>query len=147
MTTIDIEKRQQPRLPRDEKLFVQVVAPGEQPLPPGDVLFCTTVDISASGLQLRSSMMFPVGCSLDLWVKVDGQRKYLLNGEVKRCVERDNQNTANAEQALTSTSPGRVPKQVHTLYMIGIQINHAQSQDSAAWQELFATPELIAKAS
>lgn len=78
------EQRRHPRAKRTERLFVQVVDCTQAADLVGRILRASTADVSAGGLRLHLDHPVPVGCALELWVKVDGSDgTFLLAGEVR----------------------------------------------------------------
>ena len=109
------ERRGHPRVARSERLFVQVAACSGAPNLAGATLRASTADISASGLRLLLDQEVPVGCSLELWVKVEGRPgTFLLTGEVRW------------------TQPTGRPG----AHFVGVALAGGGSQDSQRWREL-----------
>lgn len=88
------ERRDNPRLMRDDRLFIQVLAASEKPELVGATLSCTTVDISRQGIRLGVDQEAPVGSEIELWIDIKGMAgKYFLNGYIKWCYELDSDST------------------------------------------------------
>ena len=82
----DINRRKQPRLASEDKLFVEIMAAENRADIVGLVLNCTTIDISPTGIRLTLPMQVQKGTRLDLWI--DSQmsaKKFFLHGEVMWC--------------------------------------------------------------
>ena len=111
------ERRRDPRLCRTERLFVQVAGCSETPDRARATLRAATADISASGLRILVNEEVPVGCSLELWVKVESRPgTFLLKGEV-RWIR---------------------PAEASGAYVVGVALDPGNTRDSKRWQELLA---------
>jgi hypothetical protein len=111
------EQRRQPRAKRAERIFVQVVDCTEAPDLVGRILRASTEDVSAGGLRLHLENPVPVGCALELWVKVDGSDgTFLLAGEVRWVV----------------------PVQEEGGYAAGVALASGLPDDSARWRSFVA---------
>ncbi len=77
-----VERRNRPRLPREEVLYVQVAA---ATAPTGArVMRCTSRDMSGFGLRLRLGEALPPGTPVDLWVRlVEHAASFYLHGVVR----------------------------------------------------------------
>jgi len=62
------ERRRHPRIPSDNKVAVKVISSPEAPDLENRTFFCTTADISRSGLRFCSDVPVPVDTSLELRV-------------------------------------------------------------------------------
>jgi hypothetical protein len=79
----DHDKRREFRRESSERLFVQIVTSEDRDLI-GTTISCEAVDISASGLQIRTQVPIPVGCRLDLWVDNRASPgKFFLSSDVR----------------------------------------------------------------
>ena len=78
------ERRQHPRLERDEKLLLEITGCDQDDSLLGISIPCSAVDASASGLKLCSTeRAIGPGIELDLWINIDGRSgKYFLSGKV-----------------------------------------------------------------
>ncbi len=77
------ERRTAPRLLRDEKVTVKILAAPTLPELVGKVVECSTVDVSATGLRILLETSVATGSRLGLEVAVpEGDERYLLGGEV-----------------------------------------------------------------
>lgn len=108
------ERRQNPRLAREEPLLLKITAIDETPPPESLTAACTTIDVSAGGLRLRANARIEAGSRIDLWVEVTGRSgKLMLSGEVRWSVQ-------DGES-----------------YLIGIQLRDRPGFDLLAWKALF----------
>jgi hypothetical protein len=62
------ERRRHPRIPSDNKVAVKVLAAPETPDLQNRTFFCTTADISRSGLRFCADVPVPVDTTLELRV-------------------------------------------------------------------------------
>lgn len=110
------ERRDNPRLMRDDKLFIQILAASENPALVGSTLSCSALDISRQGIRLGVDHEAPVGSEIELWVDVNGMsEKYFLNGFIKWCYELDSDSAS---------------------YELGIELIEKDLTDYAIWQEM-----------
>lgn len=78
------DKRMHPRMDIDDRLFSQVVLSVDKPDMVGTTISCTAVNLSAGGIQFRTSAPVPAGSLLDLWVDVSPRPgRFYLGGEVR----------------------------------------------------------------
>ncbi|MEM7208581.1 MAG: PilZ domain-containing protein [Pseudomonadota bacterium] len=109
------ERRQQPRLQRDEKLFIQITHCDDDPDLIDTTALCSTLDVSAVGLRLQTERSIKSGLELDLWVNIDGRPgKYFLSGVIQWCEPDKNG------------------------YRAGIEIFKRDNTDYLGWYELFS---------
>jgi len=82
--TAQEERRREPRLPREERIFVKILwAVGDDSLA-GKTYYCSTQDVSARGLKIRTEHDIPTGCAVCCWIgALDSPGTVVLNGEVK----------------------------------------------------------------
>ncbi|MFW2374325.1 MAG: PilZ domain-containing protein [Gammaproteobacteria bacterium] len=110
------ERRDSPRLMRDDRLFIQILAASEKPELVGMILSCSTVDISRQGIRLGVDQEAPVNSEIELWIDVKGRAgKYFLNGFIKWCYELD-----------SDSRP----------YELGIELNDKVLTDYEVWQSM-----------
>ena len=89
------ERRGNPRLMRDDRLFIQILSASENPDLVGVTLSCSMVDISRHGIRLGIDQEAPVDSEIELWIDVKGMAgKYFLSGVIKWCYELDSDSTA-----------------------------------------------------
>ena len=109
------ERRQTPRLDRDETLFIQVTRCDAEPDFVGTTVLCSTLDVSATGLKLITQRPVKTDIELDLWVNIDGRPgKYFLSGNVQWCTPSDGKHSA------------------------GVQLLELENTDFLGWAELFS---------
>ncbi len=78
------EKRSEIRKPSSERLFVQIVSCPDDPELVGTTVSCATLDVSVSGLKVKSYEFIPVGCQLDLWIDISTRHgKFFLTCDVR----------------------------------------------------------------
>ena len=83
MNKHDREKRREFRRNSNNRLFVQIVNSDDPDLV-GTTISCATIDISASGLRIRTDSLIPASSQLDIWVDNNaGPGKFFLSSEVK----------------------------------------------------------------
>jgi len=112
------DKRTDPRLDTDDRLFAQIVQAGNRADLAGVILSCVAVNMSAGGIQFRSNESIPVGAELDLWVDVSNRPgKFFLAGEV-RWSRPTNEKDVNG-----------LP-----LYFIGVQLKAGAATDFTDWR-------------
>ena len=110
------ERRNNPRLMRDDRLFIQILAASENPDLVGVTLSCSTLDISRQGIRLGVDLEAPVGSDIELWIDVKGMAgKFFLNGFIKWCYELDSDSTA---------------------YELGVELVDKRLTDYASWQSM-----------
>ena len=78
------ERRSEARLDEHVTIFVERIAAEYDNSRPANIVICSSVDISANGLQVRMDQPIPVGSILRLCAQFGGDRKSLyVVGEVK----------------------------------------------------------------
>lgn len=89
------ERRNNPRLMRDDRMFIQILGASENPELVGNTLSCSALDISRQGIRLGVAYEAHVGSEIELWIDIKGMaNKYFLNGFIKWCYELDSDTTA-----------------------------------------------------
>jgi len=79
------EKRQESRLTAQETLFLELSLPNESEQAPKMVV-CSTIDISANGLQVSMDHTLPAGSIHQLGIELENPpQRFHLVGEVKWC--------------------------------------------------------------
>ena len=107
------DKRRHPRLMREETLSIRpldvtVAAVDGQPL------YCSTLDMSASGMRVQIDQALPEGTRVDIWIALlDDLGTYHLQGRINR---------------LTTSGDGNL--------VAGIELL-PESEDLRGWEELF----------
>lgn len=115
------ERRDNPRLMRDDRLFIQILAASENPELVGNTLSCSALDISRQGIRLGVDHEAPVGSEIELWIDIKGMSdKYFLNGFIKWCYELDSDSASHE---------------------LGIELIDKDLTDYAIWQEMVDTLE------
>ena len=77
------DKRRHPRLPREEPLSIRLLIPGEKAGDSPLQIYGSSIDMSASGLQLQLDHELKPGQALEVWiVLVDDHDAYNLTGQV-----------------------------------------------------------------
>ena len=111
------ERRSHPRLRLDERLFIQVRTCDADPGLANTTSRCTTRDASEHGLRIRADHPIEPGCVLSLWVKV-GSRPgtFLLTGETR----------------------WSMPAGDGDGYLVGIEIQSKDQEDSGSWKQMLA---------
>lgn len=78
------ERRKNRRLARADRLMVKIVSSTEDASLTGMTMSGSTADLSVDGLRLRTERRLPVGCVLDLWVKLSAHPgTFLFTGVVR----------------------------------------------------------------
>jgi hypothetical protein len=109
------ERRREPRLEREERLFVKQVSSGN-PEYGQSILKARTADLSAGGLRLIASREIPVGTRLELWLELSGRRaKFFLASDVCWCEQAEDDET----------------------WSLGVALKEAPGSDWSQWQLMF----------
>jgi Tfp pilus assembly protein PilZ len=114
------DKRMHPRVESDDRLFVQVVLSASEPDLVGTTVSCTAINLSAGGIQFRTSAALPAGTLLDLWVDVRSRPgKFFLAGEVRwsRPLSRDDGQSD---------------------WVVGVQLKSGAATDILDWRDFHA---------
>ncbi len=110
------ERRRQPRLDRDDALFVRVGWADREVVEEGQTLRCSTENVSSDGLRVRLPEVVPEGTLVELWIRVTGRPgTFLLKG------------TTRWSTALEDGSA-----------LVGIQLAEEPAEDIEAWRALVA---------
>jgi len=110
------ERRNAPRLLRDENVVVKILAAPDRPELVGTVVECSTVDVSATGLRLLLETAVAAGSRLGLEVDVTEQGgRYFLGGEVMWSRETE----------------------AAGIYLIGVQLLEGNGFEMEGWNRLF----------
>ncbi len=81
---MSVDNRQHQRLPREEKIFVEILSSSSNDSKDNILLECSTRDISQNGLKIQLEYPLLVGSILELLIQFEsGGYKFLLTGEVK----------------------------------------------------------------
>jgi len=109
------EKRGQPRLPRDGKVFIELRAPGTGADHGGQILRADSLDASASGLRLNLEQAVTVGSILTIGVELETMGETLqLAAEVVWCQ----------------------PAAEEGCYHAGFKLHNGEDSDIEAWRAL-----------
>lgn len=85
-STETAERRQDARYLIDDNFEVKILFTSDNPKILGKKFTCSAIDISKSGLQINSEQPLAIKSVLDLSIVVkDGDREYLVTGDVKWC--------------------------------------------------------------
>ncbi len=80
----ETDRRRQPRLERDDALFVRVGSVNGEVTQEGQAVRCSTENVSRDGLRIRLPDVVPEGSLLELWIRVaDRPGTFLLQGLTK----------------------------------------------------------------
>lgn len=110
------ERRSEPRLSCQERLFVRVVSSCPNVSLEGKTILCSTDDLSAGGLRLRLEEDVPVGTRLQVWIKIaDYSGTFLFNGIIRW-----------------------VRAQSATVFLAGIQLQEEEGDDVLDWERRVA---------
>ncbi|MBT7333625.1 MAG: PilZ domain-containing protein [Gammaproteobacteria bacterium] len=113
------DQRIHPRLISEDRLFLQILQCKDQPSLTGTTLACTTVDMSMSGLQLKTNQPLPLGSTLEIWIDVAMHpSKFFLTGEVRW-----------TRPTMSHDDKG------DELYFIGIQLKTGTATDLLNWRD------------
>ena len=112
----DTDRRRQPRLERDDTLFVRIASATGEAIEEGQSVRCSTENVSQDGLRIRLSEAVPEGTFLELWIKFsDRPGTFLLKGVTKWSRRRDDDTV-----------------------LVGIQLADDSVEDMAAWRATVA---------
>ncbi len=107
------ERRRYARLRREERVILRKLNDDD---PPDAELYCSTVDISPSGLQVRLRKALLPGEPVDVVLQIEGYvNPFHLTGETKWCVPLRGENT----------------------YLAGVEIRATQNRDFTFWRRVF----------
>ena len=115
-----VEQRTHERHPREEAIFIEVLAASNDDAKDNLTLRCTTRDISEKGLKIHSRYPFIVNSILELLINFEsGGYKFLLTGEVK-WVENPTEDD----------------------YLAGFELIDAEHSDFLVWRRMFEDIDL-----
>ena len=110
------ERRKQPRLEREDSLFIRVASGSGEAIDEGQTVRCSTENVSQDGLRIRLPEAVPEGTLLELWIRVTGRPgTFLLKGVSKWAKGQDD---------------GTV--------QVGIQLAEDPAEDMGAWRAMVA---------
>lgn len=112
------DSRREPRIIREDTLSLRLVD-NERSVPQsGADFYCSTVDISASGMQVLLTEPLPIRQLVEIWIVLaDNLGTYNLIGKINRLVELDDPDEPDG-------------------FLTGLELQN-QSPDIRAWRELF----------
>lgn len=106
------DKRRHPRLVREETLAIRPLSAGGVPVE--QPLYCSTLDMSASGMRVQLDTPMPEGTRVDIWIALlDDLGTYHLQGRINRLTQTDDGSTVAGIELLP------------------------ESEDLRGWEELF----------
>lgn len=111
------ENRRHPRVPREDALSLRLLDPARGASPPDHILQATTVDISASGLQIFITAPLLIRQLVDISIALWGQSTFNLRGRVNRIIELDDPDEPEG-------------------FLAGIELT-PDGPDMKAWQQVF----------
>ncbi len=112
----ETERRRQPRLERDDTLFVRIASASGEEVDEGQTVRCSTENVSQDGLRIRLPAALPEGTFLELWIRVANRPgTFLLKGVSKWAKAQDDGST-----------------------LVGIQLTDDSAEDMGAWRALVA---------
>lgn len=112
------DNRREPRIIREDTLSLRLID-HERSIPqPNARFYCSTVDISASGMQILLNDALPIQQLVEIWIVLaDNLGTYNLIGKINRVVELDDPDEPDG-------------------FLTGVELqNH--SPDIRTWRELF----------
>ncbi|MCW8933772.1 MAG: PilZ domain-containing protein [Gammaproteobacteria bacterium] len=111
-----MNRREQYRYIRNDKLFVQILAANEKVDVKSVNVLCHTCDASIGGLRVELEIELGIKTLVDLWVEFEGlEGKFYLRGQVCWCCQSEN---------------------ASNLYQVGIELESAYATDYDTWIEL-----------
>lgn len=118
VTSVTKDNRREPRIIREDTLSLRLID-NERIAPQPDAgFYCSTVDISASGMQILLNEALPIEQLVEIWIVLaDNLGTFNLIGKISRVTEQDETDEPDC-------------------FLTGVQLqNH--SPDIRAWRELF----------
>lgn len=110
------EKRRHKRARSNDRLFAQIVACADRPNLVGSTISCSTVDVSAGGMRIRSYEYIPKGSQLDLWVDINSRPgKFFLSSDV---------------QWIAASNDS------HYSYQMGVKLREGPATDIEEWRHI-----------
>lgn len=112
------ESRREPRIIREDTLSLRLVDNERRTPQPDASFYCSTVDISASGMQILLTDPLPIQQLVEIWIVLaDNLGTYNLIGKINRLVELDDPDEPDG-------------------FLTGVELQN-DSPDIRAWRELF----------
>ena len=114
------EKRRHERLLREEILSIKLIAPPSDYVHQGEAIYCSTRDLSASGMQITLNTELNTDQEVDIWiVLLENKGTFHLTGTINWIRPQTDVHTEGGE------------------WLAGIELNH-DSEDLPQWQSLFS---------
>ncbi len=66
------------RVEHEDQLFVKVLSSSVEALPPGRTLYCSSEDVSYTGIRIHCESDIPMGSHVELWLKSIQRRGTLI---------------------------------------------------------------------
>ncbi len=112
----ETERRRQPRLDRDDALFVRVGWANGKVVEEGQTVRCSTENVSSDGLRIRLPEVVPDGTFVELWIRVTGRPgTFLLKGTTRWAMTQEDGSA-----------------------LVGIQLAEEPDEDIGAWRAMVA---------
>ncbi len=112
----ETERRRQPRLKREDALFVRVDSADGEVVHEGQTVRCSTENVSLDGLRIRLPEVVPEGTLVELWIRVtDRPGTFLLKGTTRWAAAQEDGSA-----------------------LVGIQLAEEQADDIGAWRATVA---------
>ncbi|MBU6510647.1 MAG: PilZ domain-containing protein [Gammaproteobacteria bacterium] len=109
------DRRKYPRLRREERAVLHRADSGDDD-PAVNVLYCKTVDISPTGLQVRAKQQLPPGEPVDVVISLEGYGdSFHLRGESRWCR----------------------PAEGTDEFLLGVELLPVEGSDLALWRRIF----------
>ncbi|PIP80289.1 MAG: hypothetical protein COW84_06040 [Gammaproteobacteria bacterium CG22_combo_CG10-13_8_21_14_all_40_8] len=110
------ENRNHPRILRIEAISIQVLLPSFDGSEDSEIVKTTTLDVSASGLRVKTEQNLPVGNIFDICIQLtDYSKTFLLTAEIKWC---------------TASS-------INNEFLAGLEVQPALGTDYLYWKRFF----------
>ncbi len=105
-----------------EEVTLRIIESDQAEALRGRMLYCSSVDLSATGLQIEVDCEAPEGCVLDMWVEIKGRRgRFYLTGVVRWC---------------------RAVEGSPESFAVGIELRASEATEEEDWAGLFAGSSL-----
>tara|TARA_R110002072_G_scaffold196052_1_gene353486 strand:+ start:39 stop:395 length:357 start_codon:yes stop_codon:yes gene_type:complete len=118
---MSLEKRQWQRLEERSTIFIETLCSGEQNLQPTEIVICSSVEVSETGVRVCVDDTLQTGAILQLGVQQHGQEQTLyLVGEVRWCA-------ADPERSGS--------------YCVGFELLESDGTDYQAWSNMVRAAE------
>lgn len=112
------DNRRFPRVIREDTLSLKLVDPSRPATTAAEPIYCSTVDISAAGMQVHITHPLPIRQRVEIWIVLaDSLGTFNLEGRINRLVELDDPDEPEG-------------------FLAGIELLDS-SPDIRGWRELF----------